>query len=272
MLSFSGKGILLDLEATIASASVIIDILRPYARARLPVFLRSSWSLPEMARLREEIARLHGAESFEAWTGGAGMPPEQRLVQLKKSLYVLMENNSAAAPLHAIEDMIWRSEYQKGLLRTQLCPDVPKALRHWKQRGIDVRIRSVLNVPLQRLYFAHTNHHRSGKLDLTGFLSGYYDSGFGPATDPETFRRIALDFHLPPGQIIFLGRALTEVDAAQAAGLQTACVRRPPPETAPTADRPEPPVSNGPHPSIASLDGLSLGPAAASPPTSVALK
>jgi enolase-phosphatase E1 len=58
-------------------------------------------------------------------------------------------------------------------------------------------------------------------------LCGHYDTTTGPKKEAESYRKVAAEFRLPPGEILFLSDVVGELDAARAAGLATALVVRP---------------------------------------------
>ena len=63
--------------------------------------------------------------------------------------------------------------------------------------------------------------------DLTRFLSGHYDTTIGGKRSASSYAAIAADMGQPPAAILFVSDIVPELDAAQAAGLQTALAVRP---------------------------------------------
>jgi enolase-phosphatase E1 len=92
-----------------------------------------------------------------------------------------------------------------------------------------VRIYSSGSIMAQRLFFGHSDVG-----DLTPLLKGHYDTTIGPKRSHESYTKIAADIAVAPEQILFLSDTSAELDAARAAGLQTALVVRP--ENAAPAD------------------------------------
>jgi enolase-phosphatase E1 len=251
MISLQARGLLLDIEGTISSIQFVHEVLFPYARQRLAVFLRTSWNDPVMPALREEIARHFGAPSFESWTGGAGMPPEHRLRQLHQALLELMDQDAKWSFLKTIQGMIWQHGYHDGALRSQLYPDAIAAFKRWRKKGLDLRIYSSGSVAAQQLFFAHVDNGSPDGWDLSELFSGYYDTQTGPKRDPESYRKIAQAYSWPPADILFLSDVPEELDAARSAGMQTLWVRR--------ADHPHL-SAHANHPSVSSLDQLKIVP------------
>src|SRR5262249_54889459 len=91
-------------------------------------------------------------------------------------------------------------------------------------------------------FFGRTEHG-----DLTSYFHGHYDTTIGPKKNADSYVAIAADMRLSPAQILFLSDVLAELDAAHAAGMQTALVMRP--GNAPVAEHHE-------HPAITSFDQI----------------
>lgn len=73
----------------------------------------------------------------------------------------------------------------------------------------------------QRLLFEHTS---SG--DLSGFLAEHFDTTTGPKCEATSYAAIAERLALAPHDMLFVSEIEAELDAARAAGMQTAlCVR-----------------------------------------------
>ena len=109
-----------------------------------------------------------------------------------------------------------------------------------------MRIYSSGSVQAQKLFFGHTI---AG--DLLGHFRGHYDTTTGPKKEAESYRRIAADFDLPSGEIVFASDIVAELDAARVAGLLTVLVVRPGNAVGQTS-------SEQPHAQIASFAQLEL--------------
>lgn len=227
MISFSGRGILLDIEGTISSLSFVRDVLFPYARKRLALSLRNLWNDPAMERIRQDLARHYGATDFDTWTGGPGMPPEHRLNHMRKAIYELMDADAKVGPLKELQGLIWRYGYQDGTLRSHVFGEVPRVLKEWKQRGMDIRIYSSGSIEAQKLFFEHVDIGRMEAADFTGYFSGFYDTTTGPKKEAASYFKIAAAYALPADQILFLSDVVAELDAAREAGMKTGLMLRP---------------------------------------------
>lgn len=226
MIHFAGRGILLDIDGTTSPWRFAREVLVPYALDHLQVFLRYRWTLPALPRIREELARHFGATSFESWTGGAGMPPEHRLKQLRESVAGLIKQESKIDAVTQLQGLICKEGYRKGLLKSQVYADVIPAFKDWKEQSIDVRLYSFRSKEAQKLFFQHVDDGANEEINLARCLSGYFDATTGPRQEAATYRKIAESFELPAEKILFIGSVPGELDAARQAGLQTALVQR----------------------------------------------
>ncbi len=218
---FAGRGILLDIEGTVAPVSYVYDVLFPYSRDRMRTYLGQHWDSPEAAHARELIAQDAGAESFFAWRSG-DVQVSTALQPLCEHLSQLMAADVKATGLKELQGLIWRDGFLSGELKSQLFADVPQALRRWSSQGMDLRIFSSGSVAAQKLFFAHTT---AG--DFAPLLRGYYDTTLGPKRAPTSYQIIAQQFALPADGILFISDVLAEVDAARTAGMATALAVRP---------------------------------------------
>jgi enolase-phosphatase E1 len=266
MIHFAGRGILLDIDGTTSPWRFAREVLVPYALDNLQVFLRYRWNLPALPRIREELARHFGAASFDRWTGGTGMPPEHRLKQLRESVAGLIKQDSKIDAVRQLQGLICKEGYRKGLLKSQVYPDVIPAFKGWKEQGMDVRLYSFRSKEAQKLFFQHVDDAANEEINLARFLSGYFDATSGPRQESATYRKMAESFQLPPEKVLFVGSVAAELDAARQAGLQTALVRRAdhaagPEQSEPiiTSERDE--TAPSAHPVITTLHDIVLEPA-----------
>ena len=94
--------------------------------------------------------------------------------------------------------------------------DAVQCLRAWKAQGLTLYVFSSGSVHAQKLLFEHTAFG-----DLTPLFSGYFDTNIGSKRETTAYRHIAEAAKLPPGEILFLSDISEELDAAQAAGINT---------------------------------------------------
>ncbi len=200
--------ILTDIEGTTSSVSFVKDVLFPYARARLPDFVRAHRDEPAVREQLDQTAR------------DAGIDPTD-IEALIATLIAWIDEDRKATPLKALQGMIWDAGYRERDFVAHIYDDALTALRRWRKAGHRIYVYSSGSVPAQKLYFAHTT---AG--DLTSLFSGYFDTTIGPKKDTESYRRIAQQIGVTPTDVIFLSDLEAEVDAARAAGMRTAWVRR----------------------------------------------
>jgi len=221
--------IVLDIEGTTTSIAFVYEVLFPFARRHLRGFLREHRTSPALADLivqlelewADDVARGEAPPPWNPGSGTGGLPDAD--VSLVAA-YVewLMDRDRKSPALKRLQGLIWERGYQSGELTSDLFADVRPALERWRAAQIPVAIYSSGSALAQRLLFGHT---RDG--DLTSHFSAFFDTGVGPKTSPESYRRIAAVLGVPPERLLFMSDAAKEIDAARAAGCQTAMVVRP---------------------------------------------
>jgi enolase-phosphatase E1 len=191
------KVILLDIEGTTTSIAYVADVLFPYARARFPAWVPIH---------REELAPVL-----------ASMPPGDPIA----TLLAWMDIDAKETALKHIQGRIWREGYEAGELKAHVYSDTPEALKRWTEAGIRVCIYSSGSIEAQKLIFGHSE---AG--DLTGYLSGYFDTTTGPKREADSYAKIAAALSLDPADILFVSDVAAETDAAKAAGLRALLIDR----------------------------------------------
>ncbi|MEJ1976373.1 MAG: acireductone synthase [Acetobacteraceae bacterium] len=88
--------------------------------------------------------------------------------------------------------------------------------------GLRLFIYSSGSTEAQRLIFGHSTEG-----DLTGLLSGYFDTRVGAKREAASYSAISESIGATPGAVLFLSDVEAELDAAAAAGLATCQVVRP---------------------------------------------
>jgi enolase-phosphatase E1 len=214
MITFAGRGILLDVEGTTSSIAFVYEVLFPFAREYLEDYLRQNWDDLAVVKARERIGRDAGT-TFPADLA-SGLGPVVREANRQ------MDADVKATGLKELQGLIWQQGYLGGLLTSHIYPDVEPALRQWVKQGLDVRVYSSGSVGAQRLFFGHTE---AG--NLLPLLRGHYDTTTGAKRDPESYRKIAADMALSSDQVLFLSDVVAELDAAATAGMRTTLVVRP---------------------------------------------
>lgn len=207
MTEFSGRGILLDIEGTTSSVSFVYDVMFPFVLRELDAALDRLWNRADFAAACEQIARDAGQE--------------RRRELVRAEVLRLMDGDVKATGLKQLQGIIWQAGFESGELQAHVYEDVPPALAVWNQAGLDVRIYSSGSIQAQRLFFGHTIFG-----NLLPYFRGHYDTTTGGKREAESYRKIVAEFALDARDVLFVSDVPAELDAARAAGLQTAlCVR-----------------------------------------------
>jgi enolase-phosphatase E1 len=246
-MQVSTRGILLDIEGTTSSVSFVYDVMFPYARKHLTFEVLTNWDEPAYMAAHEAIARDAGHQSLAAWLQTHRLSRDNPLRAADivcREVIRQMDADLKATGLKLLQGLIWQTGFESGELKAHVYDDVPPALEAWNAAGKNVRIYSSGSVQAQKLFFGHTI---AG--NLLGQFRGHYDTTTGPKKEAESYRRIAADFGLPEGEILFASDIVAELDAARTAGLATALVIRP-------GNAPFQANSGSPHAEITSFAGL----------------
>jgi enolase-phosphatase E1 len=193
--------VVLDIEGTTTSVAFATDVLYPYARERLPSFVRQHRDERDVAAILDEARKAGNVGNDEA---------------VLARMCHWMERDQKVTPLKDLQGLIWEEGYHNGELVTPLYTDVAPMLRNWHARGLRLYIYSSGSVHAQRLIYGHTADR-----DLTPLLSGYFDTRSGHKREVGSYRRIAEAIGIPPRRILFLSDVREELDAAREAGWQT---------------------------------------------------
>ena len=201
------RAILTDIEGTTSSISFVKDVLFPYARRALPGFVKAHGSEPAVRKWLDAVAAENGA-----------MCNDGMIVEV---LQGWIDQDRKHTALKALQGMIWANGYGNADFTAHVYPDAVPALRTWHAAGLPLYVYSSGSVPAQRLFFGHSD---AG--DLTGLISGWFDTEVGGKRDADSYRRITASIGRPAGEILFLSDVVEELDAARTAGLDTVLVDR----------------------------------------------
>ena len=218
----------MDIEGTTTPIEFVHQVLFPYARARVRDYLQSHATDEDLRADIGLLRREHATESPRP----ADLPPWDPATELKSAeafVYWLMDRDRKSTGLKSLQGKIWEAGYRAGELKGkgEVYADVRPALARWHEAGKRIAIFSSGSVQAQRNLFANTI---AG--DLSGFLSGYFDTTTGSKRDAHSYQRIATELRCRPEEVLFVSDVSAELDAARGAGMRTAlCVRGAPPET-----------------------------------------
>lgn len=222
-MHLSPRGILLDIEGTTSSVSFVYDVMFPFVRRELTIYLKDHWQQPEVQAACEQIARDAGHESLLAMCSAASARDDWQAQHLvEREVLSLMDRDVKATGLKQLQGLIWQAGFESGELLAHVYDDVPPAIKAWNAAGKDVRIYSSGSIQAQKLFFGHTV---AG--NLLDQFRGHYDTTTGPKKEAESYRKIAADMQLSPVEVLFASDVVAELDAARAAGMKTVLVIRP---------------------------------------------
>jgi len=215
------QALLLDVEGTTTPIDFVVRTLFPFARDGAKAFLAARRGEASVA---EDLARLRDENAADVARDGApvcGTADEE----IVRYVHWLMDRDRKSTALKALQGRIWEEGYLRGALRGEVYDDVPVAFRRWHREGRRIAIFSSGSVLAQQLLFRHST---AG--DLTPFLAAHFDTTTGPKREPGSYAVIASRLGVPPSAALFVSDIALEIDAALAAGLQTAlCARETPP-------------------------------------------
>ena len=223
--------VLTDIEGTTSSISFVKDVLFPYARERLPRYVREHAADPRVRHCLDETIREAGLAAGDVEAAIA-------------TLLRWIDEDRKATPLKALQGMIWADGYAGETFVAHMYPDAVQRLREWHAQGHPIYVYSSGSVPAQQLYFAHTD---AG--DLRPLLRGHFDTTSGPKRERESYLRIAAAIGAAPADVVFLSDIEAELDAARAAGMRTWWLRRDGAGEAP---------GSGPHPVVRDFHAIRL--------------
>lgn len=221
------RAVLLDVEGTTTPISFVYDVLFPYARDHIGMFLQTHMSDPEV---QTQIQLLREAHETDQKSGM--VPPawnaEHELDSLERYALWLMDKDRKSTVLKWLQGRIWTEGYRRKELHGIVFPDVPPALKRWHRASRKIAIFSSGSILAQQDLFAHSE---SG--NLSPYIDDYFDTTVGEKQTSASYGRIAARLGEACEDILFVSDVVGELDAARAAGCDTrVCVRpgsQPPP-------------------------------------------
>ncbi|MFJ5284743.1 acireductone synthase [Pseudomonas sp. NPDC088429] len=202
------KAIVTDIEGTTSAVSFVFDVLFPYAAKHLPDFVRQNAERADVAEQLDAVRRDSNAPQADV----------ERVVEI---LLSWIEEDRKATPLKALQGMVWAQGYHAGHLKGHVYPDAVEALQRWHAAGYQLFVYSSGSIQAQKLIFGCSE---AG--DLTPLFRGYFDTTSGPKREAQSYTNIQQAIGVAPEEILFLSDIVEELDAAQAAGLQTCGLAR----------------------------------------------
>ena len=226
--SLSYQGVLLDIEGTTTPVQFVYEVLFPYARRAMLGYLQTHWETADFQELRAQI--VENIAAINASPAGEGAPRVDEsapsdaafVAAVVEHLKWQMSADQKNSPLKALQGRIWRAGYESGALKAPVFDDAALTLEVLKSLGIPTYIYSSGSVEAQILLFKYSDHG-----DLSGYLSGYFDTQTGPKKQAESYEKICAEVGVSPGLMLFVSDNIEEIKAAARAGLQVAVAKRP---------------------------------------------
>ena len=110
------RAILTDIEGTTSSISFVKDVLFPYARAKLPAFVRAHGHQPEVRRWLDAVAIEISASACQD-------------AVIVETLQGWIDEDRKHTALKALQGMVWQAGYREG---DELTWPTPGGQRHLK--------------------------------------------------------------------------------------------------------------------------------------------
>ena len=216
------KAIVTDIEGTTSSLSFVKGVLFPYARTKLPEYVRQHKAEATVKQLLADTCQ----EAEVDYDIESAIP----------QLILWIDHDKKITPLKALQGLIWEAGYKRGDFTGHLYQDAIDNLKAWKAKGISLYAYSSGSVLAQKLLFGHTDEG-----DLTPLFSGFFDTNIGGKKEADSYQKIADEIGLPADNILFLSDIKEELDAAKTVGYQTIWLTR---GNAPDAHAEHPQVSS----------------------------
>lgn len=210
------RAIVTDIEGTTSSLSFVHEVLFPYAREHLPDYITRHADDDEVKRQLERVAAEVGRE----------LTLQESVEQLQRWI----DEDRKIAPLKALQGMVWEAGYRAGDFTGHVYEDAVRNLRRWHEKGLLLYVYSSGSVYAQKLLFGFSDYG-----DLTPLFNGYFDTAIGHKREADSYGAILAALKLPADEVLFLSDIREELDAAQAAGMQTCWLVREAPQPDPSA-------------------------------------
>jgi len=223
------RAVVTDIEGTTSAIAFVKDVLFPYADAHLDGYVAAHRSDAVVVNALRDAAALAGESDADD-------------ARVLSHLHAWIAEDRKATPLKTLQGLIWEEGYVQTGLLGHVYADVVPVLNAWHAAGLRLYVYSSGSVVAQKVLFAHTAFG-----DLTPLFAGYFDTTIGPKQADASYAAIARATGEAPHATLFLSDVEAELDAARAAGMQTARLLRP-------ADTPAGAVTT--HPAYADFTAL----------------
>jgi len=204
------KALLLDIEGCTTSIAFVKDVLFPFAREQLPLYIARLGS-NEKDELRQGLAsevKANGGEHSH---------------DITEMVSFLMDRDIKSAVLKDMQGKIWKKGYEDKELHGHVYGDLRPTLDWMKSHGIPVYIYSSGSIQAQKLLFGNTKEG-----NLLDALSGHFDiTTAGNKKESTSYTKITQSLYLKPASLVFVSDAHAELEAASKAGVTAVMSIRP---------------------------------------------
>ena len=199
--------VLTDIEGTTSAIDFVHRVLFPYARERLPDFVRTHAADVDVRAALDAVRAETGDANDEAAIA---------------TLLHWIDIDRKATPLKTLQGLIWQSGYAGRDFSAHVYVDAYDQLRAWHAAGVPLYVYSSGSIAAQKLFFGYSVFG-----DLLPWFRGHFDTTSGGKREADSYRRIAAAIGVAPSDILFLSDVEAELDAAKDAGMGTVQLCRP---------------------------------------------
>lgn len=193
--------VLTDIEGTTSAIDFVHRVLFPYARTRMPDFVRAHAADADVRAALDAVRAETGDADDEAAIA---------------TLLHWIDIDRKATPLKTVQGMIWETGYAERDFSAHLYIDACDQLRAWHAAGVPLYVYSSGSIAAQKLFFGHSVFG-----DLLSWFRGHFDTTSGGKREAASYRHIAATIGVPTSDILFLSDVEAELDAAREAGMGT---------------------------------------------------
>lgn len=233
------EAVLLDIEGTTTPISFVKDILFPYAKKNVKVYLERNWGTTQCTEDIEAL-RNQAKKDKDIMEGVVSIPDlddenqssddkngvdssrETIIDAAVKNVLWQMSSDRKTTALKQLQGHIWKEAYDDGKIKGDIFDDVTPAFKQWKSKDVKIYIYSSGSVAAQKLLFGNSKFG-----DLLQYINGHFDTNIGAKMESNSYEKIAEEMKMKPSSILFVTDVIGEAKAALEAGFKTAVSVRP---------------------------------------------
>jgi len=199
--------VLTDIEGTTSAIDFVHRVLFPYARDRLPGFVRTHAIDANVRAALDAVRTETGDTDDEAAIA---------------TLLHWIDIDRKATPLKSLQGLIWETGYAGRDFSAHVYVDAYDQLRAWHAAGVPLYVYSSGSIAAQKLFFGYSVFG-----NLLPWFRGHFDTTSGGKREADSYRRIAAAIGVAASDILFLSDVEAELDAAKEASMGTVQLCRP---------------------------------------------